>query len=127
MITLWPVQVAIVSALTTAPATYPVHDAVPQGATFPHIRIGPWVGLPDLELAVPSIDAALLVHGFSRSAGMKQAHEIMEFVRQRLNNQPIGAGVWAITEDDHDVGEDPTSTAASRLYHGWSRYRVRAV
>ena len=54
------------------------------------------------------------------------ADEIKRFVRDRLDGQDLGAGAWACTEDFADVLEDPSSTAASRLYHGIARYRIRA-
>jgi hypothetical protein len=51
---------------------------------------------------------------------------MLEFVRARLDNETVGGGAWACSEDFYEVIEDPSSTAASRLYHGIARYRVRA-
>jgi hypothetical protein len=125
VINLWPVQQAIFAALTAAPATYPVHDAVPQGAVYPYIVIGEISGLPDEELAAASADASFQVHAWSRSPGKKEAHAVLQFARARLDGQEVGAGAWACTEEFVEVLEDPASTAANRLYHGIARYRVR--
>lgn len=126
MIDLWPIQQAIYTALAAVPATYPVHDAVPQGAAYPYLVIGEVSSQPDEEIAVASADASFVIHAWSRSAGKKQAHAMLEFVRDRLDGQDLGAGAWACTEDFADVLEDPSSTAANRLYHGIARYRIRA-
>lgn len=127
MINVWPLQQAIYAALTASPATYPVHDAVPQGAPYPYLVIGEITGQPDDELAAPSVDASFQIDAWSRSAGKSQAHAMLDFVRARLDGQEIGAGAWACTEDFFDVFEDRNSTAANRLYHGVARYRVRGA
>lgn len=124
MIDLWPIQQAVYSALTQAPATYPVYDAVPQGAAFPYIVIGEWNGSPDRDLDAPSTDAFLQLHGWSRTPGKIQAHAILEFIRGRLDGQTVG-DAWACSEDFTEVLEDRASTAASRLYHAVARYRIR--
>lgn len=126
MIDLTPVQTAIYAALAASPATYPVHDAVPQGTAYPYLVIGEVTALPDEELEAASVDASFTLHAWSRHAGKKQAHAMLEFARARLDNVDIGGGAWACSEDFAEVMEDQTSTAASRLYHGVARYRVRA-
>lgn len=126
MIDLWPVQQAIYTALNANPKTYPVHDAVPQSTAYPYLVIGEVTEIPDDELDVASADASFTVHAWSRYAGKKEAYAMLEFVRDRLDGQAIGGGVWACSEDFAEVIEDRTSTAASRLYHGVARYRVRA-
>lgn len=125
MIDLWPAQTAVFDVLSL-PGTYPVHDAVPQGATFPYFVIGEFTGIADEDLDEASIDASLNVHAWSRTPGKKQVLEMLEFARQRLDNVEIGSGVWACSEDFVEVMEDRASTAASRLYHGVARYRIRA-
>jgi hypothetical protein len=125
MIDLWPVQQALYGALTAAPATYPVYDAVPQGTAFPYLVLGEITSIPDDELEAASADASFTVHAWSRNAGKKQIHAMLEFARARLDNEPLGGGAWACSEDFAEVMEDRTSTAASRLYHGVARYRVR--
>lgn len=126
MTDLWPVQQAVYSALSTAPTTYPVYDAVPQGAVYPYIAIGAFSVIPDREIGSPSSDAALTLHGWSKGAGKQQSHAILEFVRGRLDGVDIGGGAWACSEDSVEVFEDAKSTAASRLYHAVARYRIRA-
>lgn len=126
MIDLWPAQQAIYTALSAAPATYPAHDAVPQAAAYPYLVIGEITAIPDDELDAASADATFQLHAWSRYAGKKQAHAMLEFARDRLDNQTLGGGVWACSEDFAEVIEDPSSTAASRLYHGIARYRIRA-
>lgn len=126
MIDLWPVQQAIYTALSATPKTFVAYDAVPQGATYPYFVIGEVSAAPDDELAADSADAAFQIHAWSRSAGKSQAYAMLAFARSRLNGQDIGAGVWACTEDFNEVFEDRASTAASRLYHGVARYRIRA-
>lgn len=121
---LWLVQTAVYLALTTPPATYPVYDAVPQGAVYPYIVIGEWSGEPDEELAAASTDAELMMHGWSATAGKKQSHEILAFIRSRLDQKALGTA-WILTEDFTEVMEDESSTAASRLYHAVARYRAR--
>lgn len=124
MIDLWAVQQAIYSALTTAPTTYAVYDAVPQGVNYPYIVIGEITATPDDEITDASADASFTIHGWSKGIGKKEAHALLQFIRDRLDNQPI-SGAWAISEESADVFEDRTSTAASRLYHAFARYRVR--
>jgi hypothetical protein len=126
MIDLWPVHQALYTALTEAPATYPTYDAVPQNTAAPYLTIGQPDALSDEEIAVHSADIAWLVHAWSRQNGKKQAYAMLEFVRERLDGQDIGAGVWACTVDAVRVFEDPTSTAASRLFHGIAELRIRA-
>lgn len=124
MIDLWPLQQAIYSALTAAPATYPVFDAVPQGVHAPYIVIGEFFNENDLDLSDVSSDSALTLHGWSRQQGKQQAHAILAFIRDRLDHQTIG-GAWACYAEQEDVFEDRSSTAASRLYHAVARYRIR--
>lgn len=126
MIDLWPTQEEVYEALTAAPTTYPVYDAVPQNAPAPYIVLGEISQQPDDELAAASSDASFVIHVWSRQNGKKQAHAMLAFVRARLDNQPLGGGVWACSEDFAEVMEDRTSTASSRLYHGVARYRIRA-
>lgn len=121
---LWGVQTSVYAALTTAPATYPVYDAVPQGVTKPYIVIGEWTGDPDEELATVTTDSSLNIHTWSQTVGKKQTHEMLDFIRTRLDGQPV-AGSWLCTEDFVEIMEDPASTASVRLYHGVARYRVR--
>lgn len=127
MIDVWPVQVAIYSALTAAPATYPVHDAVPQSTAYPYITIGEWTGQSDEELAAPSTDAEITLNAWSRQSGKAQTFAMLEFIRDRLDGQALGGGAWACTEEFADVVEDPSSTASARLYHGIATYRVRVT
>lgn len=128
MIDLWPIQGAIYTALSGAPATYPVHDAVPQGAVFPYFVLGEITATPDDELEEATADAFFNLHAWSRYNGKKEVHAMLEFARARLDNQNVGTGVgvWALSEDFFEVMEDRASTAASRLYHGVARYRIRA-
>lgn len=120
-----PVQTAIYEALTAAPATYPVYDAVPQGAAFPYLVIGEWTAQPDEILEVASTDADVMIHAWSRHPGKLEAHQLLQFVRARLDGQAIGGGVWACSEEFSTVMEDRNSTAANRLFHAAARYRVR--
>lgn len=125
MIDLWPVQQGIYSALAADPKTFPAYDAVPQNTPYPYLVIGEVSAVPDDELAAPSADASFQIHAWSRAAGKSQAYAMLAFARARLDGQSVGAGAWACTEDDLQVFEDRNSTAASRLYHGVARYRVR--
>lgn len=118
------VQTSIYAALTTVPATYPVYDAVPQGVAKPFIVIGEYTAQPDAELATVTTDAMLTIHTWSATAGKAQTHAMLDFIRVRLDGQPI-AGTWLCEEDFVDILEDPSSTTASRLYHGIARYRLR--
>lgn len=125
MIDVWPLQTAIYAALTAIPASYPVHDAVPQGTAKPYLVIGEITVAPDDDLDAASADASFVLHAWSATAGKKQVHQMLQFARARLDNQTI-AGAWACSEEFVEVMEDQTSTAASRLYHGVARYRLRA-
>lgn len=118
------VQTSIYSALTTAPATYAVYDAVPQLAPKPYIVIGEYTGEPDEALDTMTTDASLTIHTWSATSGKSQTHTMLDFVRTRLDGETI-AGTWLCTEDFMEIMEDAGSTAASRLYHGIARYRLR--
>lgn len=120
-----PTQTAIYMALTAPPATYPVYDAVPQGVAKPYIVIGEWTGDWDEELQVSNTDASLGIHTWSGQHGKSQTHAMLQFVRDRLDGQPI-TGAWLCIEDFNEIMEDVSSTASNRLYHGIARYRVRA-
>lgn len=126
MIDIGPIQAAIYTALAGAPATYPVHDAVPENAAKPYFAIGEFNVFPDVLLGVASGDADFVLHAWSAYAGKKQAWEMLAYARARLDGASLGAGVWSITEDFVQVLEDPASREDSRLYHGIARYRVRA-
>lgn len=117
------VQTAVYSALTTAPATYPVYDAVPQGTAKPYIVIGDFDADPD-ETFSTSTDTTLHLHTWSAYAGKSQTHAMLAFIRARLDGQTIG-DAWALSEEFNEMMEDPSSTATARLYHGIARYRVR--
>lgn len=118
------VQTSIYAALTTAPSTYPVYDAVPQGVAKPYIVIGEWTGDPDEDLGIVTTDASVTIHTWSQKAGKAETHAMLDFIRIRLDGQPV-AGAWLATEDFNEIMEDSSSTAASRLYHGIARYRIR--
>lgn len=121
---LWPIQQAIYAALIVVPATYPVYDGVPQGAAKPYITLGEFTIEPDEELAAATTDASINLHTWSATAGKIQTHAMLQFIRARLDDQTI-SGAWFCSEDFIEIMEDPASTAASRLYHGVARYRVR--
>lgn len=121
---LTPVQTAIYSALTAAPATYPVYDPVPQAVLKPYITIGEWFADPDEELATPTTDASVNLNTWSATSGKAQSHAMLQFIRARLDGQTI-AGTWSCSEENVTLLEDPGSTAAARIYHGIARYRVR--
>lgn len=118
------VQTAIYSALTTAPATYAIYDAVPQGVLKPYIVIGEWSGEADEQLASATTDASVTLHTWSVLNSKAQSHAMLQFIRARLDNVTV-AGSWGFSEDFNEIMEDPASTSASRLYHGVARYRVR--
>jgi hypothetical protein len=118
------VQTSIYSALTANPATYPVYDAVPQGVSKPYIVIGEVTADPDDELQAATTDASLNLHTWSAVSGKSQTHTMLQFIRARLDGQTI-SGAWFCSEDFNEIMEDAGSTAASRLYHGVARYRVR--
>ena len=119
-----PIQTSVYSALTTAPATYPVYDAVPQGIAKPYIVIGEYTAAPDEDIDVATTDATLTLHTWSSQNGKAQTHQMLQFIRARLDGQTI-TGAWFCAEDFVEIVEDPSSTTASRLYHGVARYRVR--
>lgn len=118
------VQTSIYSALSGAPATYPVYDAVPQGVVKPYIVIGEYTVQPDDELATATSDTSLNLHTWSTASGKSQTHAMLDFIRARLDGQTI-SGSWLCTEDFNDILEDPSSTASARIFHGIARYRVR--
>lgn len=117
------VQTSIYQALTTAPATYPVFDSVPQGVLKPYIVIGEWFGNPDDELATVTTDAAVNIYTWSAKSGKAETHAMLDFVRIRLDGQPV-AGTWLCVEEDFDITEDPTSTASARIWRGRARYEL---
>lgn len=125
------VQTSLYTALATAPATYPVYDAVPQSTSgvpvpTPYIVIGEWTADPDEELATVTTDASVNIHTWSGKGitGKAQTHAMLDFIRVRLDGQPI-AGSWLCEEEFNEIMEDPSSTASNRLYHGIARYRIR--
>lgn len=119
------VQTSIYSALTGAPATYPVYDGVPQGVAKPYIVIGELTAEPDEELSLTTTDASINLHTWSATTDKGQSYTMLQFIRARLDGQTI-SGAWACTEEFNEVMEDEGSTASARLYHGVARYRVRA-
>lgn len=130
MVDLWPVQVAVVDALDgpSPPALYPVYDNPPQegepGAPErPYIAIGNPTQVPGEELAAPSSDSTITLHGWSEGPGKQECYEIQEFIRDRLEDQDIGAGVWAIYEEFSEVRDE--SAPDEPLFHLIVRYRVQ--
>lgn len=118
------VRTDMYAKLTAAPATYPVYAPVPQGVPKPYIGFGPRTALPDEELAAASTDATVQLDAWSAQSSEAQVEAMGQFIRSRLDNVTI-SGAWFCSEDFWEVMEDPASTAASRLYHGVARYRVR--
>lgn len=125
MINLWTIQTEIFAVLDGAPQTYRVYDAVPQGVLKPYIVIGEVTDQPDEEIGIITSDATLTIHTWSATAGKKQTHDMLAFIRDRVDGTPL-PGTWSLTEDFVEIMEDPASTATARLYHGIARYRVRA-
>lgn len=123
MVDLWPVQQAVFEALDEAPKTYPVFDVEPPPVTGEYIVIGEPTQIPDLELDVDSSSSTLMLHGFTREPGAKTALAIQEFIRSRVNNVDIGAGVWDIHEEFSTVLNE--GTPDKPLFHAIVRYRIR--
>lgn len=126
MIDTWPIQQALYQALAVPAGPYPVFDAVPERQPHPYLVIGEIHAEPDDELAAPSLDLTVTIHGWSSHAGKAEAHQMLSFVRDRLLYTQLGAGIWACTEEMATVIEDRESTAARRIYHAAARYRIRA-
>lgn len=117
------VQTSIVAALRTAPATYRVYDAVPQGVAKPYIVLSEWLGEPGEELGTVTTSATLQLDTWSATPDKGQTHAMLDFIRVRLDGQSI-AGTWLVTEDEFDILEDPASTQMNRIYHAWVRYLI---
>lgn len=118
------IQASIFSALNSVPQTYRVYDAVPQGVLKPYIVIGEWTAEPDDELGYITTNATITLHTWSAKAGKLETHAMLQFIRERLDGQPIPA-TWMFNEEFVEIMEDESSTTASRLYHGVARYEVR--
>lgn len=125
MIDLTDIQTSIYTMLSSAPATYPVYDAVPQLSAKPYIVIGDMTEMPDEDLAVITTDATINLHTWSAKSSKAESHAMLDFIRRRLDGATL-PGAWLCVEEFIVLMEDPSSTAASRLYHGVARYQVRA-
>lgn len=118
------VRTDLFAKLNAAPQTYPVYAPVPQGIAKPFIAFGVIMAEPDEELQAATTDATVELNTWSATPSEAQTHAMLQFIRARLDGVTI-AGAWICTEDFNELIEDPASTAASRIFHGVARYRVR--
>jgi Protein of unknown function (DUF3168) len=84
-------QGAIVQRLKTDPAVTAliagrVYDAVPSGAAFPYVTIGPTDSVEDDADCITGLDVAQQVDCWSRAVGFPEVKKIADAVRASLHD-----------------------------------------
>lgn len=93
-----PVQEAVYARLTgdtdlASLAPGGVHDQVPEGRTYPYIRIGDHLSVPDNDHGGFGREITSTVHVWSKARGNKAGQSVADRVVELLDHQPAQLAV----------------------------------
>lgn len=109
-----------VLALLGAPRIY---DDVPQGTPFPYLTFGQST-LRDWSTGSETGDEHLLtLHVWSRAAGRKETHAIMDVLRSALHETSLALDGHRLVNIRHEFSEARREPDGD-TYHGIVRYRA---
>lgn len=100
-----------------------IYDDVPQRAELPYITFGQSL-MRDWSTATErGHEHIVTLHVWSRAAGRKEVHEIMDVLEQILHDQAPPLADHRIVNLRHEYS-DARRDPDGELYHGVVRYRV---
>lgn len=125
----WELQKSVYGALighaglTAALGAPRVYDDVPPESPFPYVTIGETT-LRDWSTGTEAGDEHLLtVHVWSRGAGRKETHAIMDALRTALHDAPLVVAGHRLVNLRHELSE-ARREPDGETYHGIVRYRA---
>jgi hypothetical protein len=100
-----------------------IYDDAPQRSAFPYITLGQST-LRDWSTGNDDGDEHLLtVHVWSRAEGRKEAHEIMQALREALHERALALEGHRLVNLRHELSE-ARREADGETYHGIVRLRA---
>jgi hypothetical protein len=100
-----------------------IYDDAPQRSAFPYITLGQST-LRDWSTGSEDGDEHLLtVHVWSRAEGRKEAHEIMQALREALHERALSLEGHRLVNLRHELSE-ARREADGETYHGIVRLRA---
>jgi hypothetical protein len=124
----WALQQALYTALEAhAPLRTRVsgiYDAPPQDAAMPYVTIGEDVMSDASGKAMRSSDHRLALHIWSRSAGKKEAKQLLALVDEALEQQPLLPAGFALI-NMRFLQSTVLTDADGLTQHGIAEYRGR--
>ena len=100
-----------------------IHDDAPQKADYPYLTFGQSVARDWSTGSDDGLEHILTLHVWSRAGGKKEAHEIIEAIRQALKGGSVPVDEHYLVNLRHEFSEarqDPDG----ETYHGIVRYRA---
>ena len=115
----WALQQAIHAALS-ADATLVaslggprIHDDVPQGTPYPYVTFGTWT-VRNADTATESgSEIDVVIHAWSRGAGRRQVHTLVEIVRVALHDRLVN--LRHVSSDARRIADGDTYQGTVRL------------
>lgn len=125
---LWPLQVAVVTALTgdtaLAGMVTGVFDEAPDNQTFPYVAVGSIVEVVDDAHDHQGLDTTVTIHVWSKKPGVKEAATIFAALDAVLDRQTLAVNGYSsvqIWHEQHETVRDPDPL----IRHINAMYRVR--
>lgn len=100
-----------------------VFDDVPQRTELPYVTFGQSLMRDWSTGSEAGHEHVVTLHAWSRAAGRKQVHEIMDVLVEVLHDQPIGLLSHRVVNLRHEYS-DARRDADGEIFHGIVRFRV---
>lgn len=100
-----------------------IYDDVPQGAAFPYLTFGHSIARDWSTGSEDGDEHILTLHVWSQARGKKEAHAIMDAVREALHDQALSLAGHRLVNLRHEFSEarrDPDGA----VVRGITRYRA---
>lgn len=125
----WALQQAIHAALS-ADATLiaalggpRIHDDVPQGTPYPYVAFGTWTERNADTATESGSEIDVVIHAWSRGAGRRQVHTLVEIVRVALHDATLSLTGHRLVNLRH-VSSEARRIADGDTYQGTVRLRA---
>lgn len=100
-----------------------IHDDVPQGAAFPYVTFGAILERDGSTSTESGSEIVVTIHAWSREAGRKQVHALIEALRSALHDQPLTLASHRLVNLRHTESET-RRLADGDTYEGLARFRA---
>jgi len=109
-------------ALTTKLGGNNIYDFVPEGTSFPYVKVGDQTMVDDGTKDKKGSDFTLIVHTFSRYRGSKEIKEIMSLVYDVLHESSlsVSGAMNNMRFEFSDIIKEPDGLTT----HGVQRFRT---